>query len=213
MSDAHGGGGHSGPGTLETLVDDLERGLKTPEHFAHELHSMHLPVDKQGKVDYISLIRQISEKGKGYAAHNKVDPLQATPTDGDIKTLLESEGIIEEGHLTQAGVNSLVSLYTQGATNYANGRFQNGMLRSSVESDKKDGETLAVATANYDAISEIKKAKDQEGVVRALAGATRDLLDKVGNAAARGKLKSYLDGIKPYLSGQGHGAHAPAYSH
>ena len=82
-------------GTIDTLVDDLERGLKTPEQFSLALRTAPLPTDKNtGKVDYTALIRYISDKGKEYAASNKTDPLQSTPADSDIKHVLETDAVI-----------------------------------------------------------------------------------------------------------------------
>ena len=201
-------------GTIDTLVDDLERGLKTPEQFSLALRTAPLPTDKNtGKVDYTALIRYISDKGKEYAANNKTDPLQSTPADNDIKHVLETDGVIENGQFTQAGINQIVGLYTQGATTYANTRFQGGMLRSSTETDKADSTKLANGTGNFDVVSEVNKAHDQEGVLRAVSPALSDLMDKARNAAARGRLKQYMDGLKSYLASSGHAAPAYAGAH
>ncbi|MBI2658364.1 hypothetical protein HYX08_06765 [Candidatus Woesearchaeota archaeon] len=202
--------GHGVPGTLDALVGILESSLNTPAQFENVLREYKIPKAEDGKgLDIPAAIRYISEKGKAYAAGNHLDPLQTTPTDIDIKRALETEGFISNGILTQAGINAVLGLYVQSGTAYAGSNTQNSILRNDLDGEKGSSAKMAAGSGNHDAIPDIKGAKDQEGLLRAVGPSINDILEKARAAFSRGKIKQYVSGLKEYFGG-GHGT--PAYA-
>ncbi|HLG24770.1 MAG TPA: hypothetical protein VI564_07620 [Candidatus Nanoarchaeia archaeon] len=193
---------HATPGPLEMLISDISRSFMTPDQFRKELREYHVAADKDGHPDVTAIVRYISDHGKTYAAKNQTDPLQTTPTDREIGDIFKTEGAIEDGKFSEAAINQIFGLYTQNASSYASGRLQNGILRSAVKTGAHDSEVLANASGNFDSVKDIKSAKDQEGVLRAVGPALNDMLSKAQAAMSRGRLSEYIKGLKDYMSGQ-----------